>query len=366
MKIAIVNSAQSKNPKCNSSWIQSTLAAMDYFAERGASFVASVGLCTWELVLWKAGQLRTEVDVVFPLGPDESASKVSQSIVDDFCLDVARCRFHPVVDAAAHTARRKAWWTARDRTALLLADRIVPISVRRGGRMEGLLGTSDFGAKVDRSLEIPYAVDGGGARWKRGAGTQEPITGMLLHFTRAREGRWPGETANAFYRDLCGAGSGYPRDGFATLARMVGERTIRGCSRGMRGHVPMTCFTELGIWDALSLVRWRRRYARYAFEPYAVGIIKSRAIDFGAKPVDYDDGPSRQSGDNCGAEPFFCQGRGRMGQWAGEREWRIVGDVNLDACKADEVLVLTATTDEAQKLERTSPFPVRSLGYVNR
>jgi hypothetical protein len=104
------------------------------------------------------------------------------------------------------------------------------------------------------------------------------------------------------------------------------------------------------------MVRFRARYARYSFEPYAIAIDEQAAVRCGARAVRY--------GAIGGDDARFMQGSGVAGHWEAEREWRIVGDLDLRCLAPSEVLVVTATDSEARELERTCSFPVSSFGYV--
>lgn len=105
----------------------------------------------------------------------------------------------------------------------------------------------------------------------------------------------------------------------------------------------------------MGLVRFRARYARYAFEPYGLVISERAAREAGASPVTYASEPS--------GDPFE-QGPGRGGHWKREREWRVLGDLDLRALHPGEVRVVTATASEADALATWSPYEVTSFGYA--
>jgi hypothetical protein len=63
----------------------------------------------------------------------------------------------------------------------------------------------------------------------------------------------------------------------------------------------------------------------------------------------------------AGTDPF-AQGAGAEGHWRQEKEWRVLGDVDLRSVDASDVLVVTATEREARDLRGWSPYKVKSFG----
>jgi len=66
-------------------------------------------------------------------------------------------------------------------------------------------------------------------------------------------------------------------------------------------------------------------------------------------------------GKGAKADPFV-QDDGVLGHWQREQEWRVLGDVDLGALDSSEVVVVTATDEEARELRTWSPYEVRSFG----
>lgn len=368
VRVVILNSAQSKHPPGDAAWVRSTLAATEHFARQGHTLITSVGMCTWELVLWKAATHVAPLDVLCPVPRHSTEARV----VDELCEQFALCRDRvqwKFLRSAGRSERLKDTWQERDRLAVMSADVICPVSVRSGGKLDRWLSHPDVLAHRELRFRVPFErarVGPVAARFDSDIDRSglPPGQRLVMHFTRSSDGPWPGERKHDYYRALAEGGTGYPRDGFCTLRRIVREARIRASSLRIRGGVPTVSLTALDPRDALGLVRWRKRFARYAFEPYAIGLPERAAERLGARPVIYDTGSARRPRSSSDDDPLlaFRQGRGTRGDWEAEQEWRLVGDLDLSALAPNEVVVFVASPHEATELRGTCAYPVVSFG----
>ena len=350
MKLAVVLcSAQSKKPTGGDAWVAATLAAVDQLVRDGHTLIASIGLNTWELALWRAVRRRARVHVM--LVPRRGRIDTPDDIAREFGIPRGTAAWESI------EGRGKAAWQLRDARAVERADLIAPVCLREGGKLDRLLRSAVPAHKVTQAFAIPYVRYPRSAAWeKRHPTGPSPIGAeMLVHLTRSAHGPWPGESPRHYYAALACSRGRDPRDGLATLRRIVQEGRVRGTPFRSNGGVPRVCLTARPRDTVLELVRFRARYARYAFEPYGIAIDRSAAIRCGARPVVY--------GAEGGEDARFVQGPGVAGHWEAEREWRIVGDLDLRSLAPSEVVVLTATAWEASQLRRTCSFPVSAFGY---
>lgn len=364
MRVLILNSAQSKRIRCNDPWVQSTARAVENFYRQGCTFIVSPGLSAWELTLWKAASLGASLEVICPLGRDESPETARHRLAEDFELGKDSATWHFLRSTRA-AGRLKDVWEERDDAAWKMADLVVPVSIRPGGRLGKRLGGAflekDRQRLVIDDYRVPYEARSGQIRWESVAFDGWPqgfdtSSGVIIHLTRACSGVWPGERRADRFRALFEGQEGDPRDGFSTLARIVAEGKIRGAAERVRGGWPMVCFAQLNGDDATRLVRWRKRFARHAFEPYAVALSIEAAQRLGARAVEYDGGVG-------GLNPLeesspWRQGQGPDGAFLGEKEWRIAGDVDLRTLGAGHLAVMTANETEAAVLRHGCPWPV--------
>lgn len=350
MRVLILNSTQQRHPTGSTPWVRATLRAVETLAGEGRSFVASFGTAPWDLSLWKAASCGAPVHVIAPAPRGEPEGSTLVRITNEFGLCPARTTWQLLPSARA-TGRGKDTWSARDRAAFDAADVVCPISIRPGGRLEAVL--RGHGGAIDERFRIPFERSPRESQeWSLSGDGFEALElpgPSLLHLTRASEGPWPGEPAHAFLRAIAQSGDRYPRSGFETLCRILGEGRIRASEFRIRNSARAVSFTALAPSQAVSLVRWRSRYARHSFEPYAVWISLEAARRMGARPVRYDDGAAAERQD-C-----FRQGRGAQGHWEAEQEWRIEGDVELSGLGTGELGAIVASEEEAEELRHRIP-----------
>ncbi len=348
MRTLVLNSCQPKRPVGSNPWVRATLAAVDHAAARGDEVVTSVGMPSWELALWRSARRAVRVHVVCPV-PEQGEIACAAAWSTAFDLPDNLVEWHWVRERGRSP---KAAWPLRDRAAITLSDFVLPVSVNPRGRLSGLLRNS--GVARSNAFAVPWVRTVRPARWERRIPTAPANVwqpGSLVHLTRSCDGPWPGESHRRYYDDVVASTGAYARSGFATLGRIVREERIRGSGFRSRAGLERVCLSACATPEALSLVRFRARYARYSFEPYAIVLSPQAAIRLGARPVTYGRSDS-----------VFSQGAGTEGHWRREKEWRVLGDLDLRSVDASDVLVVTATDREALELRAWSPFEVRSFG----
>ncbi|MEI7893692.1 MAG: hypothetical protein WCI05_11405 [Myxococcales bacterium] len=355
-RAVILVSTQSRCPAGSDPWVHAALAAVDAVVDQGYALVCSVGTTAWELVLWRALSRQAHVLVLWPEG---AVPTVDPHIwlQHEFGHD---SEVEPIAGPSAAGSRTRAF-VARDEAAFVNADRIFPVSIRPAGRLEERIGKSL--ERVDRSFEVPFEPESHTPAWtKRRPNVVDPglfgAEPTLVHLTRSCDGPWPGERRCDWFAELAAGGArGARRDGLSTLRRIVGEMRVRGSSVRIRGGARCVALTASTAEQVVALVRWRARFARYAFEPYGIAVPLAVAQDLGALPVTYDDGNHGET------DAVFRQARGPGGAWGGawegEHEWRIRGDLDLHRFEPSKVRVLTALESD----EVPGPFAVRSFRF---
>jgi hypothetical protein len=147
----------------------------------------------------------------------------------------------------------------------------------------------------------------------------------LVHWTRSSPGPWPGETASSFFRDMLAHPGIYVRSARDTLMKILAERVIKASSWKIPGAVPVVSLTENTPETALTLVKWRKRFVRYTYEPYGIAIRREALESSGARAVTYAvSAPGTEAG------MWWYQSPGAVADCTREREWRHPGDIRLD------------------------------------
>jgi len=371
---AILNSRQSKMPVGDKAWVVSTLKAVRHAGDNGYTIISSVGMNTWELVTWSAGaagaHLQLHMSIPFrdtiagsmvdaPVGKDA----VAEMILREFELNPARTefRFH-CQDSAV---RRKQFWPERDEEIVRLADILYPVSIRSGGNFENLLNTAIPGGKIDRRFSVPYDSVNPDRNHPlpmkdRASACHDAPWPYLTHWTRSANGKWPGETAAAYYRDIIQPGRAYPRSALATLMRILAEKRIRASHWRIRESHDVVSFTALPPSASVKLMRWRKRFVRWNFEPYGIVIRKDAVQAIGLRPVMYGV-PGDYKKLSVSDQPFF-QNRGvRGGDWTPEHEWRYVGDLDLHGIPHDALKVIVCSPEDVARVRPVTDAEILPL-----
>jgi hypothetical protein len=185
----------------------------------------------------------------------------------------------------------------------------------------------------------------------------------LTHCTRRRDGPWPGQTPADYWDELILGHPAADRSALAALARIVASRKLLATAATVRGTTPVVSFTEVPLDELPALRAFRPHLARWDFEPYAFCVRRQWLAARGARPVVYGDENLWNALSNRDRPLFHKSVTARGGtDWSREREWRHVGDVDLEALPPLAGLVCVPTRDEAEHMARLSRWPVTVLG----
>jgi hypothetical protein len=347
-RAAILNSRHSKTPIGNDPWVRATVAAVKFAAANDWSIVSSFGLNTWELVTWAAGREKVPLTLLYP----EDLSETSRDdLLRRFNLSRDLIEWIPVTRGERRSTIKN-WWEHRDAAVISLADRLLPVGVRKGGRIDTLVQSA--GRPVDEQFRVPYlkATHHGHVASDRGLINSDFSAwddNWLIHWTRACHGPWPGETEAEFYLQLVESGDDYCHSAFATLQRILRESLIRGSAWKIGAKMPVVAFTELSPAESLSLMRWRPRWSRWSFEPYGIAIHKHAAESLGVRMVNYVGSSDWRKIPESDKPLSHSKGK-HMDVWPAEREWRKVGDVGLNQIQPEHIRIITRTRAESAEL----------------
>jgi len=328
-RITLLNSHQSKQPKGNDDWVRNTSEAIQAHRDERIVLLSSTELPTWEFVVWLGGVYGIpQIIVVADYGITSRSAAVS-TILQEFELDSDLATF---LFIKGQSSRPKSWWANRDELILNIADRLIPISIRPGGHLDDGLKTIGDAKGIDESFKISWSREQRRKPFQFDLETirrevDPPFQNKLIHWTRAADGPWPGESRANYYKAVSESGDDYARSAAETLKHILAERRIRASPWRIRDGRPVVAFSGLPPSRATALMRWRRRYVRYSIEPYGIAIDREAAAQYGILPVQYID-PDRAPST---VQPEFLQAVGNRGEWSAECEYRCLGDVDLEA-----------------------------------
>lgn len=341
-KACVLNSSQSMFPVAADPWVRGTVSAIDFIAAQGWTLVSSIGVKTWDLACYLADRSGVPQVVLVP------ASSSGPADFERLCLNFG---LNPALVCAIPVAgSRNEWPSVRDRTALALSNALFPVSIRENGKLSGWLQGRDVQAKLDSQFRLPWGKLDRVPRYQfdvdRIRREVDPLfQDHLIHWTRASDGPWPGESSREYFQDLFSGEDAIPRSAARTLARILKEGRIRGSAWRIRGKDPVVAFSSLLPSAAVTMMKIGVGGGKHFLEPFGIALSLDSARGLGIEPVVYTVERGTARGD---IPKYLMQSNGRRSQWPEEKEWRALGDIELASLpqKAWKPIDLTAYTVE--------------------
>ena len=359
-RAAIINSRQGKTPDSSAQWLRNTLDLVEELLKNNAAIISSIGMTTWELITWKVSNAGGSLILVIPDIDPAIIPKVAENIISDFEIDTDRVlMIFPGLEAKPEDKYKK--FPKRDFWIASLADRIYPVSVRPNGNQSRLIELfSIIPRKVSDKFKIEYEKPAGASFHPSQLPPLIQDEGRewdyLTHWTRTAIEPWPGETKAEYYDSIAAAASGYSHDGCHTLSRILRDMRILASDKLIRGGFDVVSLTERPPWELSKVIKWRSSLLRWTFEPYGIAIKREKLESLGARKVIYGQKYQYrflQSGDRA-----FFQSVESEGDWREEKEWRLLGNLDLRKFLPEDIQIIVHTFDQAEELSEWSPFPV--------
>ena len=360
-KAAILNSRQTKKPLGSDQWIRATYQAVKEIVSNGTVVISSIGMNTWEFLVWAVSECGGEQIILIPVNDRDDEHEIRDGMLEDFELDPDKTGFM-LYHSSKKGSRHKSAWNERDRLVVSLANQLYPVSVRPNGNLDKLM--RDNPSKLS-TASLKYSIEYNPVTPPEKVSlTEADLCPEVLrmdwkyvtHFTRSTYAPWPGESSAQFYGDIFNSGDNYPRSACESLKRIVAVQKIWGSFHHIRGGHKVVAFTELPPVEAIRLIRWRRRYVRWSFEPYGVAIDKDYARQIGIRPVIYDV-PERYQKMDSSERPFYQNPGEKGGDWEPEQEWRYYGNLLLNDIPANKIKLIVR--NKSDRIE--SPYEVIHL-----
>ncbi|RLT05132.1 MAG: hypothetical protein DWI22_14680 [Planctomycetota bacterium] len=179
----------------------------------------------------------------------------------------------------------------------------------------------------------------------------------LLHWTRSTVGPWPHQDEQEFHDELILKCRSSDRSVLATLLRIVTEGHLWASSETIRGGFEVVSFTEVPLHDFRRRRAYRKHRRRYDFEPWGIGIRRDLLALAGARPVEYGNEETWQTTPE-GARPFFQNVGSGDGWTEDEREWRLVGNIQLHKLPPAAVVVFVDTKESRSIVQKQTEWQV--------
>jgi len=334
-------------------------------AAEDVSLITSVGLNTWELLVHLASKNNLHQILVIPELDRASALSRAESLMSEFELSPHQVAFGFLLQAdPTDNYSKDEIMHLRDEVVLNEAAKVIPVSIRPNGKLAALLAQERFRSKTIRDHQIPYRAAADKPHYE--FDQLEPIGEAklaiehhIVHWTRSSHVPYDGESKAAYYEDVISSRT-YPRSALRTLERIMQQAKIAASDRFIRGGFKVVALSGGELADCLALMRWRRRYSYYSFEPYGIAIEKQAAIHLGIRPVLYGNKNDYEQLAEVD-RPYFQMAESESVDWKPESEWRQLGDLNLDTLPNRSVKIVVYRSGEIESIQKFSKWEVIAL-----
>lgn len=188
---------------------------------------------------------------------------------------------------------------------------------------------------------------------------------FLFHFTRARQGAWPGQSQSDLFDEAIRMEWKVRTPPLETLHRILVTQRLVASSYLRRGSMRTVCFTSNCLLAALRMREFQPHVGRWDWEPYGVAIRTSWLEAHGARPVRYllpEQIHLLSQEEQCFAQPLPKDDRHR--DWTVEQEWRVLDDIRLCQIPSDRAFLFVRSHKEASILSPWSRWPIVCLSSV--
>jgi hypothetical protein len=184
---------------------------------------------------------------------------------------------------------------------------------------------------------------------------------FLTHCTRSRATNWPDQSPEQFSDEWL-LSEGIEQFGpIASLIRILTTQRLIATTHLKRSDQETVCFSEVPLSELLARRRFRSHLGRWDWEPFGICIHRDYLRTRGAREVLYL--PSERYKELDDAEKAFFQTMSRdeqemINKWQSEKEWRVVGDVRLNAIPAESAFIFVPSESHARLVAPISRWPI--------
>jgi len=338
--------------------------AIKKITENNQILLSSVGMNTWEFLVYLAAKNRTRQIIYSPLEENQNKDALINYYTEQFRLSssLTDWRFIKIKNIKNDYLD---FQKERDRLIINNADMIYPIALRPDSTLASLFNNREQSmTKIAEEYRTDYVKPDQPCKMKidresLNSNIDSRLNDFIIHWTRTSNNPWPGERLYDYYDAILLSGDHFPRSAHNTLTRILREKTIRASSRHYHKGISAVAFSELKPSNAINLMKWRARYREMTFEPYSIAIRKSAAEALGIKKVIYGDKKIYGSL-NASDKPYF-QSIGIKGFWVPEREWRHSGDIDLSVINPDDIKIIVWREAEIHSVKKCIECEVVAL-----
>jgi len=346
-------------------WIVKAGQAVKHALSEGRTVLTSVGMNSWEITLFYASKYKANIRLFVPIEKKTDRDSIVEEYIRQFHLKKSRVEWY-FFEYDSLKKSRLVFQADRDRAIVKGADIIYPVSLRLKSNFHNLIEQCKKSENICEDFYVQYSSSTGAGKRTYDSQHINPnidkqLSHCLIHWSRGSNSPWPGEDLFSYYKDIVKSSIDYPRQALATLLRILSEKKLRASSRHYRKNCAAVAFSSLPPSEAIHLMRWRARYREMSFEPYGLAINKNMAIRRGTRRVLYGNIEMYQYLEPED-RPYF-QSIGKRGFWLPEREYRHIGDFDLETIKKRNITIIVRKPEEIKKVK--SIFPGHVVSFYN-
>ena len=303
-------------------------------------------------VCQKFSQWQQKIRGVSTVKPLECLISPSTSIQEEAPASIVRLplRDRVVIGGAHHIQVIQC--QRNSKTQLLLDWRKRPVSYCEFNESKTLTPSQHSRSRANPilQLELPPVP-----KWIEAKGT-------LAHWTRAVDAPWPQQSEDSWHNLLIDGHSLADHSELATLFNIISKQCLLSSSRTIRGNHQVVCLTAVPLSQWKRLHVYRPHLRRWDFCPYGLVFSPAAVRRLQARRVHYGD-ESLWNSLTVGARPFF-QAIDCNIDWRVEKEYRVIGDLDLKSFASNEIVFFTKNLSEAHSLLPHSRWPVLPFEYL--
>jgi hypothetical protein len=181
---------------------------------------------------------------------------------------------------------------------------------------------------------------------------------FVAHWTRRRVGPWPEQTESQYLDDLLFGVSRARHGKVDALRRIVAIGRLLASNDLTRGQ-PVVCFSDIPLNELEKHRVFRNHLGRWDFELCGVAIKRDWLSSRGGRPVKYGTEEDWESISEI-ERSFFQLAKSANGKidWKAEREWRIVGDLDLRTAPMNAIVAFVPDQNDAIALQPYCRWPI--------
>lgn len=362
---AILLSRQPLRPTCKTMWVQKTIEAMHWVKERDLYLYTSTGMNSWELLVTLARLNRVRQKILIHSENEKSFNYKCKLTIHQFDLHRESCKFVSIFPDR-HIFTKKNLMYKRDKTIIENADILIPVSIRDGGQIAGLMNkyisektSIEYKFQVDyesRATPLNYRIPND----ELSSEIVNIKNEYIIHWTRTSNSAWPNERFIDYYSAITKSEK-YPRSALDTLHNIIKTKKIVATKKNMPASTYTVSFSGLSPYEIIPLIKWRTRYRQMSFEPYGIGIERNYALSSGIRPVKYYDKKQKKYAKE--KDPWLTQSSGLKSDWQVEDELRHYGDFDLSSVPTDKLILFCFYENEAEDIEKK--YSLRAVHFLS-